>query len=138
MSEKQQVEKESHRDELSLGLIVGGILVLGALAGIIYFLLLPNTPTERIRDITIIFLGAVGLLLGIASVVLAVQVARLVNLIQNEVKPVLESANETLATVRGTANFLSDNLVEPVMRLGSFFAIFKRASQFFEDLTNTK
>jgi len=136
MAENRIVDQETQSDDLSLGLIIGGILALAILAGCVYFLLLPNTPTERIRDITLIFMGAIGLLLGIASIVLAVQIARLVNLVQNEVKPVLESANDTLATVRGTAAFLSDNLVEPVMKVSGFFAMFKRVTDIFDSFTN--
>jgi len=48
-----------------------------------------------------------------------IQLARLVNLIHNEVEPLIDAASDTVNTVRGTAAFLSKNLVEPVTAVNS-------------------
>jgi hypothetical protein len=138
MSESNSPTNGTPEEDLTPALIIGSIISILVIGGIVYFLLLPTTPTERIRDITIIFLGAVFFLVGFAGVVLTVQVARLINMVQTEVKPVLESANETLATVRGTAEFLSENLVEPVMKVGGVFAMFRRATEFFDGFAQKK
>ena len=53
--------------------------------------------------------------------------ARLINLLQNEIKPILYSTNETVSTLRGTAAFLSDNLAEPVIKLNEYLAGFMQA-----------
>jgi predicted PurR-regulated permease PerM len=66
------------------------------------------------------------LIVGIAVVVLAVQVATLVNLLQNEVRPMLNSTNDTINNLRGTTEFLSENLVEPVIQLNGYLASLKR------------
>ena len=66
------------------------------------------------------------LIVGIAVVVLAVQVATLVNLLQNEVRPMLNSTNDTINNLRGTTEFLSENLVEPVIQLNEYLASIKR------------
>jgi hypothetical protein len=58
-----------------------------------------------------------------------IQIARMVNMMQNEVKPILDSTDETLSDIRGTTEFLSDNLSEPVIRLNEYFA---GISQFFQ------
>jgi hypothetical protein len=58
--------------------------------------------------------------------------ARLTNLLQNEIKPILESTNETVNTVRGTAIFVSENIVDPVVKLNGYVAAL---SKFF-DLIN--
>ena len=42
--------------------------------------------------------------------------------IGDEIKPILESTNETVNTVRGTTLFVSENLVEPIMKLNSYVA----------------
>ena len=63
-----------------------------------------------------------SLVIGAALVVLIVQVASLINLLQNEVKPILESTSDTVNTLRGTTEFLSENLVEPVIKLNSYVA----------------
>jgi hypothetical protein len=52
----------------------------------------------------------------------SIQVAGLINLLQNEVKPILESTSETVNNLRGTTQFLSENLVEPVIKLNSYLA----------------
>ena len=107
--------------------IVAGIIILIVLflAGIgvaVYFLLQPGSPTSTIRDIFIIFMAFESLIIGAALVVLIIQIASLINLLQNEVKPILQSTNETVNTLRGTTEFLSENLVEPVIKLNSYLA----------------
>jgi hypothetical protein len=92
----------------------------------VVLLLQPSVPTDRIRDVFIIFLALESLLIGIAVIILMVQVAALVNLLQNEVRPMLESTNETINTLRGTTEFLSENLVEPVIQLNEYLASVQR------------
>ena len=104
------------------GIIVGVIVILAAIVTAIYFLLQPGSPTGTIRDIFIIFMAVESLIIGAALVILIIQVASLINLLQNEVKPILESTTETVNTLRGTTQFLSENLVEPVIKLNSSLA----------------
>jgi hypothetical protein len=78
--------------------------------------------TQNLRDIFIIFMALESLIIGVALVVLIIQIASLINLLNNEIKPVLEATNETIATLRGTTQFLSENLVEPVVKLNSYVA----------------
>jgi hypothetical protein len=85
-------------------------------------LLQPATPTGKIRDIFIIFMALETLLIGFVLVILIIQLARLINLLQNEIKPILDSTNETVSTLRGTATFLSENLTDPLVKLNSYVA----------------
>jgi len=71
-----------------------------------------------------------SLVIGVVLVILIVQMAILINLLQNEIKPILDSTNETVNNIKGTAIFLSDNLVEPVIKLNSTLAGFKRVIDF--------
>jgi hypothetical protein len=82
----------------------------------------PPAAVAQMRDVFIIFLALQSLVIGLALVILLVQLARLINLLQNEVKPILESTNETINNLRGTTTFLTDNLVEPVIRLNEYTA----------------
>ena len=107
-------------------LIVGGIIFIVLIILIVILLLQPGVPTEAIKNVFIIFLAVEMLIVGIAVVVLAVQVATLVNLLQNEVRPMLNSTNETINNLRGTTEFLSENLVEPVIQLNGYLASLKR------------
>jgi membrane protein implicated in regulation of membrane protease activity len=105
------------------------IIILIALAFFILilvtFVLLMRAPAmvvAQLRDVFIIFLALQSLLIGLALVILMIQLARLLNLLQNEIKPILESTNETVSNLRGTTTFLSDNVVEPVIRLNEYLA----------------
>ena len=109
-----------------------GVLVIAALIVAVYFLFqAPLETTAHIRDIFIIFMALESLLLGLVLVTLIVQVARLTNLLQNEIKPILQSTNETVSTLRGTTAFLSDNLVEPVIKLNEYVAALQQFVQLF-------
>jgi hypothetical protein len=107
-------------------LIVGGVLFMVLIILVVILLLQPGVPTETIKNVFIIFLAVEMLIVGVAVVVLTVQVATLINLLQNEVRPMLQSTNETINTLRGTTEFLSENLVEPVMQLNEYLASLKR------------
>ena len=105
------------------------VVVLALLITAIYFLLRPETPADevsRIRDVFIIVAGLETLIIGVALVVLLVQLASLINLLQNEIRPIIQATNETINTLRGTAEFLGENLVEPVIKLNSYLASIQR------------
>jgi hypothetical protein len=121
-------ETTNQRKVIVLSSIIG-ILVLAVLIFSTYWMLTNADKTSTIRDIFIIFLGFEFLLIGVALIILILQLARLINLLQNEVKPILDSTNETVNTLRGTTAFLSDNLVEPVMKLNEVIAGFQRLLQ---------
>jgi len=106
--------------------VIGGLILLAVMVAAIIFLLNPSTPTGKIRDIFIIFMALETLVLGLTLVILIVQIARLINLLQNEIKPILESTNETVNTLRGTTTFLSENLVEPVIKLNEYLAALQK------------
>ncbi len=107
--------------------VIVGIVVLLALLGIaIYFLLQPATPTDRIRDVFIIVVALESLVIGVALVVLIVQLASLINLLQNEVRPILHATSDTVNSLRGTAEFLGENVVEPVIKLNGYLAGMQR------------
>lgn len=108
-----------------IGIVVGVVVLLAILITCIVLLLLPSTNAStvtRIRDIFIILMALESLLIGFVLVILIIQLARLTNLLQNEIKPILDSTNETVSTLRGTTAFLSANLVEPVMKLNESLA----------------
>jgi hypothetical protein len=98
---------------LVLGIIVTGIVLLAG-AG--------NETTSQVRDIFIILMALVSLVIGTALVVLIIQMAALINLLQNEIKPILKSSSDTVNTLKGTTTFLSDNLASPVIKINSSVA----------------
>ena len=98
------------------------VLVLVTIGGIVALALAPAEVTAQVRDIFIIVMALQSLLIGVVLVILIVQVARLINLLQNEIKPILDSTNETISYLRGTSVFLSENLTEPVIKLNEYLA----------------
>ncbi len=115
-------------------LVIGGLVTLAAVVAAVMFLLADPARTANIRDILVIGLAVLMLLIGLTLIILLVQVARLVTMIQNEVRPVLDSANAAVNTLRGTAEFLSDNLSEPVIRLNSYLSGFRKVWETIENL----
>src|SRR5512133_2386411 len=83
----QNTEQQQRR--IVIGIVIGIIVLLILLGLAIYFLLQPTTPTDKIRDIFIIVVALESLIIGVALIVLIVQLASLLNLLQNEVKPIL-------------------------------------------------
>jgi uncharacterized membrane protein len=122
--DKQEMTQEQ-RNGLIIAIVIFVVLLLFTVGGI-YFLLQPTTNTAKIRDVFIIFMAIQSLLTGLTLVVLMVQLSRLINLLNNEIKPILDSTNTTISSLRGTTIFLRDNLVEPVIKLNEYFAGFSQ------------
>jgi hypothetical protein len=117
-----QREQERKMKQTMTGAIIGGVILLALLGVAIYFLLQPATPTDKIRDIFIIIVALESLVIGVALIVLIVQLASLTNLLQNEVRPILKATTDTVNNLRGTAEFLGENVVEPVIKLNGYLA----------------
>jgi hypothetical protein len=119
-------EAEGKQKVIVATIIVGIVLILVLLGVAIFFLMQPGTPTDKIRDVFIIVVALESLVIGAALVVLVVQLASLINLIQNEVRPILNATSETVNTLRGTVEFLGENVVEPVVKLNGYLAGLRR------------
>ena len=125
--EEAAAQAAIRRQRWTIAGIIAGIIIFLALIVLAVFALLQNdTRTANIRDIFIIFMAFESLIIGAALVILVIQFASLINLLQNEVKPILQSTSETVNTLRGTTEFLSENLVEPVIKLNSYLAGLRR------------
>jgi hypothetical protein len=104
------------------GFIIAALIILAGIIAAIIALTEHPAAATNVRDIFIIFMAFESLIIGAALVILAIQIAALINLLQNEVKPILQSTSDTVNTLRGTTEFLSENLVEPVIKLNSYLA----------------
>lgn len=122
--EELAAKAEAERKQRQIIVIgsIAAVVVLALIVTIFILLIQPTTPTDKIRDVFIIFMALESLVIGAALVVMMVQIATLINLLNNEIKPMLEATNETISTLRGTTQFLSENLVEPVVKLNSYVA----------------
>jgi len=123
-------EARATRKTLIIGIAAGILLLAGLIVGVIFLASNP-AATETVRDIFIIFLALEFLLIGAALVILIVQIARLTALLENEIKPILASTTETVNTLRGTSTFLSNQLVNPVVKTYSSFSAIRKVLDLF-------
>lgn len=73
-----------------------------------------------LRDFFIIILALQGILISAALIVLVIQISAFINLLRHDLKPIIDETHETLATVRGTVTFVSQNVTQPVIRASAF------------------
>lgn len=114
---------------LVIGITIALIVLLLAIliGGTIFALTGSEETLRRIRDWSIVLVAVLSIVMGIALVTLLYQVTMLTLLLRDEIKPLLESVNDTMNTVRGTAAFMSDNVVQPTIQVASTFAGVRRA-----------
>lgn len=102
-----------------IGIVLIAVVVLAIVGATIFGMVTHPILTSILRDISIIVLALVTLIIGLFLIVLIFQLQSLIVLLRDEIKPILDSANETANTVRGTTTFLSDAVVTPLIRVAS-------------------
>ena len=125
LTPEQLVELREHerKQKTMITSMIAGIVFIIVLLGVaVFFLLQPATPTDKIRDVFIIVVALESLVIGVALIVLVVQLASLINLLQNEIRPILNATNDTVNNLRGTVEFLGEEVIEPVMKLSGYLA----------------
>lgn len=120
------------RRSVVIGLVLFGLLLAGMIALLVVLAIdAYRSPAQRtagtavvslLRDAAIILAAFETLLIGVLLVLLTLQVQALVALLRDEIRPMLEALNDTVATVRGTAEFVSHSVVSPTIRTASFLA----------------
>jgi hypothetical protein len=117
--------------QLSTGAKIG--IALGVIAAIIVSILIfgflvsnPST-TETLRDIAIIALAFESLVILTLLAVLIYQLIILIAMLRDDVKPMLESTQETLNTLRGTATFVSERVTKPAIQASGYISGISRS-----------
>ena len=127
--EQLEADRRPFIRPLYVVLAVIGIILLAS--GVIWlFVWLAQTEAvtiEAVRDLFIIVLALESCLFGVVLMILLIMVIRLVNVLEFEIKPILNKTNETVGAIRGTTLFVSDNVVKPVTRISSQAAGITRA-----------
>jgi hypothetical protein len=124
-------EKEGLTTQQKIWLVVAVIVALALLGLAIWAVIFwAGHPASAAiwRDIFIIFMALESFVIGVALIILVVQLAVLTNLLKHEIQPILESTNDTVNTVRGTALFVSENLTEPIIKLNSYVAALEKVT----------
>lgn len=109
-----------------IGVIITLVLMILFAAFIVWAARYHAPTVEAMRDIFIIALALESCIFGIALMILLVMVIRLVNMLEFEIKPILERTNETIGMVRGTTVFMSENVVKPMTTASSYAAGIRR------------
>lgn len=77
---------------------------------------------ETIRDVAIILLAVETIVVQVILILLLLEIKSLSKMLRDNITPILQSADETVRTVRGTSVFVSDTVVSPVVRVSAFAA----------------
>ncbi|NLG48678.1 MAG: hypothetical protein GX552_01040 [Chloroflexi bacterium] len=75
-----------------------------------------------VRDVAIVLLAIESIVIGVLLAIIMVQIIRLVRLLREEIGPLLHTTQETLDSVKQTTNFVSHNVVDPVIQVSSYSA----------------
>ena len=112
-----------------IGVIVLLILGLVLIAGVFYVAKTYPAELEALRDVFIIALALESCVFGIVLMLMLLMLIRLVNMLEFEIKPILEQTNETVGNVRGTSTFISTKVISPVIRVTSVFSGVRKGAQ---------
>lgn len=148
--QKNFVDLESPAERRARRWFIGGAIVVGlCLVGLVVLMVFLSIDAYRaartgtapspgsvvvslVRDTAIVFVAFESMLIGVLLIVLALQLQSLIVLLRDEIRPMLEAANETMTTVRGTTKFVSHNVVSPFVKWSGYLAgvrrIFREAS----------
>ncbi len=110
---------------LTIGIIVGVIVI----TLVIYFLFRHPVFTATLRDILIIVLTFEVLVIGCLLAVLVYQIYLLSYFLYTEIGPVLAATQDTVGTVKGTATFVSGQVVNPAIRASATVTRWRRTVQ---------
>lgn len=123
--------EEANNNKATIAIIVIAVILIAIIAGIVVLSLQKPDTVTKVRDLFIILMALMTFIIGLALVILIVQIADLTNLLKNEVRPILNSTTDTVNTLKGTVRFMSDNLTEPVIKLNESLAGMKKIFQLF-------
>ena len=112
---------------IALAVILVLTLLIGSVWGIIWLARTQAAAIEAVRDVLLIAMALGSCLFGIVLLFMLLMIVRLVNMLEFEIKPILEKTNETVGTIRGTTTFVSKNVVKPVTEARVQIAGIRRA-----------
>ncbi|MGD2105274.1 MAG: hypothetical protein PVJ55_09235 [Anaerolineae bacterium] len=133
-------EIESPAEKRARRWLIGGAIVVALiLAGLVTLMVFLSINAYRatragvspspgsvvvslVRDTAIVFVAFESLVIGVLLIVLMLQLQSLIVLLRDEIRPMLEAANETMTTVRGTTQFVSHSVVSPVVKWSGYVA----------------
>ena len=127
---------ESEKKNFQIALIGILVVVIVLLVVMCYLLFTHSDATAIIRDISVIILALESIVVLLLLGVVIGMLWWLIQTLEKKITPILDTTNETVSnvsetvnTVRGTATFMSDTVVSPVIKVVSYASGVKRAIQ---------
>jgi hypothetical protein len=119
-------------------IVLGSFIAFAFITAVVLFLASTfPAEIEAIRDIFIIIFAAAACSSVIVLIMLLYAVIRLINMLEYEIKPILEKTNDTISMVQGTTTFVSSNVVRPAITVQSYATAVRRSLRvLFGDPTN--
>jgi hypothetical protein len=102
---------------IGIGIAILAVLILLSFAGMIALGII-----DEVRDIVIILLAIESLVVGGVTLFLLYQIIMLLTLIREELIPLIESAQDTVNSARGTTVYVSRKIVVPSVRAATTMA----------------
>lgn len=125
---------ESEKKNVQMALIGILVVVIVLLVAMCYLLFISPTQTAIIRDISVIILALESIVMLLLLIVVIGMLWWLIQTLERKITPILDTTNETVSnvsemvnTVRGTATYMSDTVVSPVIKVVSYASGVKRA-----------
>src|SRR3974377_594193 len=124
MNEDQPVtmtdaERQMRRRMMLIGI---GIAVIAVLILLAFAVLIAAGVIGVVRDVVIILLATESLIIGGVTLFLLYQVIMLVTLLREELIPLIQSAQETVNSARGTTVYVSRQIVVPTAKAATTMA----------------
>jgi hypothetical protein len=118
MNEDQSItmtdaERQMRRRMILIGI---GILVILVLVLFSFALMIAAGVIDIVRDVVIILLATESLIIGGVTLFLLYQMIMLVTLLREELIPLIQSAQETVNSARGTTVYVSRKIVVPTAK----------------------
>ncbi len=102
---------------IGIGIAVILIVILLAFAGMI-----AAGVIDKVRDIVIILLAVESLVIGGVTLFLLYQMVMLVTLLREELIPLIQSAQDTVNSARGTTVYVSRKIIAPTAKAAATVA----------------
>ena len=115
MNEEQPItmtdaERQMRRRMVLIGI---GIAVIAVLILLGFAIMIAAGVIDEVRDIVIILLAVESLVIGGVTLFLLYQIIMLLTLIREELIPLIQSAQDTVNSARGTTVYVSRKIVVP-------------------------
>ena len=105
-----EAERQMRRRMVLIGI---GIAVIAVLILLGFAAMIAAGVIDEVRDILIILLATESLVIGGVTLFLLYQMIMLVTLLREELMPLIQSAQETVNSARGTTVYVSRKIVVP-------------------------